>query len=331
MKRSVVVAGLALVAGLGAVVVLGLVVVIGAWYYWPARLPASSRRPPLRAVMKDEEAPRPAEPSLALQVNEALEATVFAGTPLWFQLNVTNSSAMNDRAGTRVLREKIARLTAAGNAAAKAEVPRLEAALRRRTAPAVIKLGDAAHSWTAAVQFLAKGGKGGEVPLDLSLQPLGDGAGEVELGETRFVHADLGTASAGLAPGTYSIVACLGATGTWRGRACSEPVSLTVELAPNALSAEQEQSLLRQRARFGLRSGDFAAVERYGRALVSADPASVPGHVYLGDALLGQGKPEGALQEFLTARGEFERQEPDADEQPQYLTGRINQLLAVLH
>jgi hypothetical protein len=177
------------------------------------------------------------------------------------------------------------------------------------------------------VQFLVKGDKGGEVRLDLSLQALGDGPGEVELGATRLAHADLGAASGGLAPGTYSVVACLGATGSWRGRACSQPVRLTVEPAPKAFSAAQELALLRQRARFGLRSGDVAAVERYGRALVSADPASVPGHVYLGDAFLGQGKSQDALREFLTARGEFERQKPDAVERPQYLNARINQLL----
>jgi hypothetical protein len=100
MKKSVVIAGLALVAGL--VAVIGLVVAIGVWYYWPALSPSSSHRTaPLRAMMTDEDAPRPAEPSLALQVNEALDATVLAGTPLWFQLNVTNASAMNDGAGTR--------------------------------------------------------------------------------------------------------------------------------------------------------------------------------------------------------------------------------------
>jgi hypothetical protein len=328
MKRMVIAAAaLAFVAV--SVLVLGLVVWAGVRYLWPglSSQTAAGRRPSLRAVMKDEDAPRPLVPSLALQVNEAREATVFAGTPVWFHVNVVNAAAMNDAAGTRVLGAKIERLKARPGTVPPAELQRLEEAQRRRTTRAPIRLGDDEKPWTAAVQLLSRDGKGGEAPLGMTLEPLGSEPGSVELDGTNAARSELGTTSAGIAPGTYSIVACLAATGSWRGRSCSGPVKLTVSAMPGALSPAEQLALDRQRARFALRTGDSVAVERYGRKLVEAHPASLPGHVYIGEALFVQGRWEEALQEFLTARAEFDRQQPHAVDRPQYLNARINQLL----
>ena len=125
-KPIVIIVVLLLAAGLG----------LGIRHWWRASR-AIGKLPVLLAVMKDEDEPRPIEPSLALQVNEGKEATVSPGTPVWFELNAANEAAMNDVAGTRVLAEKIERLKAdavQGNGRPK-ELQRALADYRKRTAP----------------------------------------------------------------------------------------------------------------------------------------------------------------------------------------------------
>ena len=308
---------------------LVVVVVFGLWNWLWSSKTSSGKTGPLKATMKDEDAPRPSEPSLALMVNEGQESTVFAGTPVWFQLNAANTAAMNDAAGTKILAGKIARMTAdvAQKKAPPAELQRMTADYQKRTAASTIVLGDASHPWTEAVKFVLRDDKGSEQPFGLVLKPLGDPRNTVELDTIKTLQGDFGTASSSIAPGTYSVTACLGATGSWKGRVCSDPVKLTVETMPANLSADQQLALDRQRARFGLKSADYKSVEAYGRKLVAADPSSIAGHIYLGEAKMGQEKWDEALKEFLRARVEYNRQKSDAVDKPQYINARINQLL----
>ncbi len=312
---------LLLAAGLG----------LGIWLSWRASR-ATGKLPELRAVMKDEDEPRAIEPSLALQVNEGKEATMFPGTPVWFQLGAANEAAMNDVAGMRMLAAKIERLKSdAAQGHAHPEVlQRALADYQKRTAPSTITLGDDSHPWTDAVQLLVRDGQGGENPLPFALKPLGDQSATVKLDTLYTAQANFGNASGDIKPGTYSIAACLGATGSWHGRACSDVVKLTVEPPPGKLTPDQQLALDRQKARYGLLAGDYDAIERYGRELVRADKNSVPGHIYLGEAALGKEKPDAELQEFLTASALYSRQTPNASEQPEYLDTRINQLLETM-
>lgn len=305
--------------------------VVAAWLFRRHR--ARSRVLELRAMMRDEDAPRPIEPSVALQVNEDKEATVFPGTPVWFTVNANNAAAINEIAAAGALAEKLARLTedAAKGIVSPAERDRVKAAYERRRAPSKITLGDATHPWTRAVQFFVRDEKGSEQPLSLELKPLGDVPPVVELDAVNSAEASFGTVSANVLPGTYSIVACLGATGSWQGRVCADPVKLTVLARPEQLSPQQQLALDRQSARFGLLAGDNQAVEKYGRELMAADPRSVGGHFYVGEAKFRQGNWSEALEEFTTARSEFRRQNPNAVEHPQFLNARINQLLAKIY
>lgn len=306
--------------------------VVGAWFFWRARHRAR-RIPELRAMMRDEDAPRPIAPSLAVQVNEAAEATVFPGTPVWFTVHASHASAINEIAAARVLAEKLDRLTAdvAQGKGSPQELERLRAVYEHKRAPAKITLGNATHPWTAAVQFLVRDEKGGEQPLSFEVKLLGDEPSTAELDALNSTEVDFGTATANVSPGTYSIVACLGATGSWQGRVCSEAVKLTALARPEQLTPEQQEALARQSARFGLLVGDYQAVENYGRRLVGADPSSIPGHIYLGEAKFGQQKWSEALEEFQTARSEFNRQHPNAVERPQLLNLRISQLLEKIY
>lgn len=319
MKKTITILVFVIVAG----------AVVAGWFHWRGRRRSPTRMPELRAMMRDEDAPRPIEPSLALEVNEHPEAAVFPGTPVWFTVNANNTAAINEIAAARVLAAKLARLTAdvAQGKGSPQELQRLRAVYEQRRAPAAIKLGDATHPWTAAVQFQVSDEKGGKQALGFEVKPLGNPTGAVELDAVNATEANFGTAAANALPGIYSIVACLGATGSWQGRVCSDPVKLTVLARAEQLTPEQQQALDRQRARFGLLVGDYQAVENYGRRLVGADPSSIAGHIYLGEAKFGQQKWSEALEEFTSARAEFHRQNPNAQEPPQLLNARINQLL----
>jgi hypothetical protein len=315
---------------IGIIVVLLLVAGLGLgiwrWWHWSH---ATGKLPELRAVMMDEDEPRPIEPSLSLQVNEEHEATVFVGTQVWFQLDAANTNAMNDVAGTRVLAVKIEHLKqeAAQGTANSAALQRALADYQKRTASTTITLGDASHRWTDAVQFLLRDPAGSEKPLPLALKQIGYQSNIAQLDTIKTVQAAFGIASADMEPGTYSIVACLGATGSWQGRACSQAVKLTVEPRPGKLAADQQLALDRQKAHYGLEAGDYDAIESYGRELVKANPKSGPGHLYMGEAALGKNNTDLALREFVTARALYKRQNPDAVEQPVYLNLRIGELL----
>ena len=149
--------------------------------------------------------------------------------------------------------------------------------------------------------------------------------GTVELDAVASVQAIFGTPSANAPAGSYSVAACLGATGSWHGRICSEPVKFTAVESHAPLTREQENAVDRQSARFGLLAGDPQLLDKFGRKMVAADPGSVDGHMYLGEASFQRERWAEALQEFVTARAEFGRRNPNAPEPPRFLDARISQ------
>ncbi|MGA2628574.1 MAG: hypothetical protein ABSG54_00025 [Terriglobia bacterium] len=106
-------------------------------------------------------------------------------------------------------------------------------------------------------------------------------------------------------------------------------MKLTVLARPEQLSPEQQLALDQQSARFGMLAGDHQSLKKYGRELVAADPGSVSGHFYLGEAKFRQSAWSEALVEFTTARSEYRRNHPD--DQSQFMNVRINQLLEKIY
>ena len=180
------------------------------------------------------------------------------------------------------------------------------------------------------MQFVVRDAQGGERPFGVPLKLLGAEPGMAQLDAVASVQAIFGTASANAPAGKYSLVACLGATGSWQGRTCSEPVTLTAQYRPPALTTEEEEAVTRQGGRFGLLAGDPQLLNEAGRKMVAADRGSVTGHLYLGEAGFLEGKWSEAIQEFTTARRERSRSYPNALEPPLFLNARINQALARL-
>jgi hypothetical protein len=294
-------------------VVLGLLALFGLWYYvryeWT---PKKAAKPALRAMMHDEDAPRAMEPSVGLQINEGSEATVFAGTPLWFTVGVNNTAAMDEAAAAPVRSKK-----RTGGA--------------KQSAPASITIGDAVRPWTAAVEFVVPDGRGSAQKVPAPMPPLGTAAGPVELDTVRSAEASFGTLAAALAPGTYPVQACLSATGSWKGRTCSSPAKLTIVERPPQFSLEQELAVAQQTGRFGLLAGDPQALESAGRRTLAADSGSIPGHMYAGEAKYRQGKWAEALAEFTAARSQFVRRRPNAYERPRALDARISQTIEKIY
>jgi hypothetical protein len=300
-----------------------LLVVLGIWRFRAGR-PAAGKaagKLELRARMVDEDAPRPVEPTLALQVNEGAEATVFAGNPVWFTVGTANGAAANEIAASRVLAARLARLPADDP-----DRERLRADYERRKAPAEIALGDAAHPWTDAVQLQLVDDQGAQHPLPFAVRVLGNPAPTVSLNAVQTAQAVFGSEAVSAGPGTYAVAACLGPTGAWKSRVCSDAVKLTVAAA-DRLTAEQHRAADRQGARFAFLAGDPQLLETYGRRLVAADPGSIAGHMYLGEAQFRRQKWAEAMQEFTTANTQFALQHPNALERPRFLLARISQLM----
>jgi hypothetical protein len=270
-------------------------------------------------MMFDEDAPREIVPSVSLQVNEEMAATVPAGTPLWFTVGVNNAAAINELSAAQALATRLEHI-----AKDAPDRRRLQADYDRRSRPATIALGDAAHPWTAAVQLLVRDAQGVERPLSIPAPRLGDPAGVVALDAYSSARANFGVPEVDAAPGVYSVVACLGRTGSWNGRACSDPVQLTVQERPARLARDRQTILDRQSGRFAMLAGDAPRLEQAGSRLIAAD---ADGHIYVGEARYRQGRWEDALSEFTTARVCLHRSHPGAGEPPRFLDLRINQLL----
>jgi hypothetical protein len=140
-------------------------------------------------------------------------------------------------------------------------------------------------------------------------------------------QASFGSPAATASPGAYSVISCLGQTGSWHGRACSAPVQLTVQERPARLAPDQQSILDRRGGRFALLAGDAPGLEQAGRKLIAAAAGDVEGHLYLGESRYLQSRWTEALSEFTTARANFRSSHPGATEPPRFLDARINQIL----
>jgi hypothetical protein len=301
---------------------VGLLAVVLWLHFRPQRVAPPVAGLELRAMMRDEDAPRPIEPSIGLQVNDDVTGEVFKGAPLWLMVGVNNAAAANEIAAARAILERLGRMPAKAPA-----TRRLLEDWALRADPAKITLGDAAHPWTAAVQLLVRDGQGGERAWDIPMPVIGSPAGVVELGAYDSARAIWGTASAAVSLGSYSLVACLGPTGSWRGRVCSQPTPLNVRELPAQPTPEQQDALDELRARFALLAGDVQGLEESGRKLLAAHPDGVSGHMYLGEANFRQGKWVDALAQFTAARAAFARAQPTALEPPRFIIVRMNQVM----
>jgi hypothetical protein len=302
------------------------------WAAWELRSAFAPRSIVAQRVSQQDEDAAPApEPAVALLVNGQPEATVVSGGPLYLTVSATGRHAVNVEAKVQLLRRRAERLAgqAKRSAADEQALPRVRAAIAALEAASRLTLGDAAHSWTEAVQVkLRPLAGGGAAPWALrtlaSPGAAGPGTAAV-LDAQNSVEAQMVPASAAPAAGDYEAQACLGATGQWKGTACSEPVRISV-VAEMGLTAVQRDELDRQAARAALLTGDWAELQRRGQALLARD--KVAGHTALGDAFFGQQRWAQALEHYTSARAAYPRR--NGVEAPHALNLRISRLLEIL-
>lgn len=247
------------------------------------------------AIMRDESTPRKMEPSLVVLVNEAEHATVAGGTPVWITVGVSNRAAANE--------------VAAGRGGAGSE------------RPGAIKLGDAQHPWSGAVRIQVLDARGAQA-AGLSLHRLGQEESIVKIDAANSADVTFGAASVEAAAGTYSVTACLGAIGEWKGEVCSAPAQLTV--------VARGEATPQQGARFALLAGDAAGMEAYGRKLIDAERDSISGLVYMAESSFRRGNWAEALERFQAARAAHARRKAAGAEPPLFILARMRQIRSKL-
>lgn len=305
--------------------IAGLLVVFAVEVYFGARWWMGRQRaeaPAGRVSLKDEDAAPAPEPALSVLVNERESAMVARGGPLWVTVAVTQRHASNVAAKLKLLRARLVR--AAGDEEAlkktRASVAALEGAMR-------LRVGGAGRAWTEAVEVTLRPAAGGAETrwaLRVLAARASSADGTAMLDEESSAEAQLAP-EAVLEPGDYAVRACLGDSGAWKGRACSELARLTVVAAAEQLGAERLARVDGEAARVALLKKDWAELERRGRALLARDAAA--GHMALGDAYFGQEKWEPALAEYAAARGLWTKRGGEA---PHALHIRMARLLEKL-
>ncbi len=316
---------------LGTILVLAVVAgaIVAGYFVWRSRQ-ASKPRAELRAYMQDEDADLPSRPSVALTVNNSEEPLVVSNAPVLLTVGVTNPRAVDRAASLESLGERIKNLSALPQTPGTAKRLKLASDdYQRKLHAPPLTLGDTGHAWSDSLQLLVRTGST-EAPLPFAVRLLQPAvAGAMSVGAANSVDVTYGSAAASFAPGTYILVACLSASGTWKGKSCSEPVKIVVVADAGLLTPEQQGAIEEQNARYALLTADWARLEQVAQALTARD--TVAGHIYLGDAKYGQKKWKEALAEYTAARRELGRRNPDRPEAPRYLNARITELIAIVY
>ena len=306
----------------------------GGLYWGTPWVRARLAAPPaeLRATQQDEDAAPAPEPSVTVLVNGRADTLVVRGGPLAVTVAATQRHAVNVQSRLRLLRARELRpgLDPHSLQRTRASIAALEGA-------AQLRLGDAAHPWTQAVQVTLRPLAGGE-PVPWALRQLtsqasggegkiaAQGAALLDAESSAEVHLtpELGPWSV-LKAGVYELRACLTASGEWKGTSCSPPAQLTVVESEALLTAEQLDAVNHQAARVALLAKDWAELERRGKSLLARDKFA--GYTALGDAYFGQKNWDQALTHYTAARADWPAKNGDV---PRTLNFRISQLLQIL-
>jgi len=275
-------------------------------------------------------------PAISLQINHADELTLYRGTPMVLNVRVVNHQAMIADAQETSDRVYIQQLHAAAN---RGEIPKeqVEAEIARMNlAPEVsaINLGEDDASWDSFLQLSQ------QLP-DGTLRPLGwttkvvrpPAAKRIALTaqtEAELTFAVEPSSAAQIVPGEYAIVAVLNVpansgltSGTWSGRAESEPVKLVIQDKPVRLSAGDEETLDLHFSNYFDAVANFGEAVKRAEAAMKLNPHSISAAIALGEAKRTQGDLKGALEVFQMATAESYRQNPNAYEPPTLLLSRI--------
>jgi tetratricopeptide (TPR) repeat protein len=279
-------------------------------------------------------APLSPAPDISLEVNSLTTLDLRLGTPLLLTVRLGNQQASN-ALSTSAVREALAadareKLKAGKMTAAESQA-REAFAKPRETVPTLVL----PTNWPKSVHFevrqVGNTASQPEWPFSLLAAPA---AQPMVLDGTEPATATWGLspeAAAGLRPGSWQVEAILDTSvlvsaSTWQGRVVSAPVTLNIKPRPASAPAEEAVQDNIELAHY------HAAAKQWDKSLAAArsaaqlNPNSIEAHTLIGDALAGTGDNGGAMKAFQTALTEFEKQNPNARENPEYLIERMQAL-----
>jgi tetratricopeptide (TPR) repeat protein len=332
MRKPVLVSGI-----VAAMVVLAAIVL---WYvnYRPAARGGKGQATasaPTAQPATVRPAPLPPEPDVALDINSKTELEALQGTPLLLTVRLANQRAANARSANaaREASAADAREQLKAGAISAAESQAREAFSRQREeVPTLVLPAD----WPKYLHLQVRRADNTAVQPDWPVSPLTapdrkalvlDGTATTE-----GTWALSPEAAAQLAPGSWQLVAILdtvaGATAdAWRGRAVSQPVSITIKPRPPSLpAAEAEQDAL-EAARYHAAAGQWDKSLEAARKAAVLNRDSIEAHTLIGDALSAGGDNQGAMRAYQTAMAAFDKQNKNPRHVPDYLIERMHELL----
>ncbi|HKW62807.1 MAG TPA: hypothetical protein VJN89_09705 [Candidatus Acidoferrum sp.] len=284
----------------------------------------------------------PPVPSISLEINDKTELVAYSGGPLIFCLTFANQTAMSAAIQNRadeIRRMSIQNVLSRGEISAQ-QAERMLASVRKREVP-IIRLAGENQNWQQFVRFELQRENGEREPLQWPLKPAGRfPAGSVALDENStpqlFYLLDPLTASQ-IIPGQYKVVAVLEMKDdgkppgdSWRGRAESEPVNLSVIPKPAHLTSAQEEEVALQIARYYETAKDWTHALDSAQKALATNPGSIAAHMLVGDIKEASGDPRGALEAYQAAKEQFYTRFPNSYEPPEYLIEKISLLSAEL-
>jgi hypothetical protein len=116
-----------------------------------------------------------------------------------------------------------------------------------------------------------------------------------------------------------------GAPGAWRGRAASEPVTITVRPEPTPLTAAQQSRKYRLFVRYHLARGNVLEAMGQVDEWLKHQPRDPSGLELRGDLFARSGKTEEALKDYNSALDAFLKKHGTKGEPPSLLLRKRNE------
>jgi len=327
---------LALIFGIVAAIVVLVLIVI--WYVQHRPAARSSKSQSTTAsVSTGQPAQLPADPDVSLDINNETELEVYQGAPLLLTVRLANQRAANAQS-TNAAREAISvdvQEQLKADAITAAESQAREALSRQREGVPTLVLPD---DWPKSIhlQVLRAGDTASQPDWPVSLLVAPDKQALVLDGTatTEAIWSLSPEAAATLAPGSWQVFAILDTAagapaGAWRGRAVSQPVTVTIKPRPDSLpAAEAEQDAL-EVAHYHAAAAQWDKSLAAARKAAALNPNSIEAHTLIGDALSAGGDKQGAMEAYQTAMAAFNKQNKDPRHVADYLIERMHQLLLI--
>jgi tetratricopeptide (TPR) repeat protein len=328
MRKIVLISGVVV-----AIIVLAGIVLRYVKYQQAARTGKSQVTAPVSTVRR---AQLPPEPDVSLDINSETELEVHQGIPLLLTVRLANQRAANAQsanAANEAIAADAREQLKAGTITAAESQAREAFSRQREGVPTLVVLAD----WPKSIHFQVRRADDSAIqpdwPVSLLVAPERQGLVLDGTATTEAIWSLSPEAAAQLAAGSWQVIAILdtaaGASAdAWRGRAVSEPVTVTIKPRPSSLSAAEGEQDALEVSRYYAAAGQWDQSLEAARKAAALNSDSIEAHTLIGDALSAKGDNQAAMQAFQTAMSAFRKQDKDPLHVPDYLIVRMHQLMS---